>query len=150
MRYLAAVVLVVVAGACAKSSTTTSTTSAAPSGLPASAAPSASAMASTTVHTADSSLGKILVDSSGKTLYHFDKDSPTTIACTGSCADTWPPLLATGTPTGAEALGLIKRPEGTNQVTYKGMPVYRYAGDAKAGDTNGDGIGGVWHATKVS
>jgi predicted lipoprotein with Yx(FWY)xxD motif len=105
------------------------------------------------VHVAtDAKMGQILVDKTGLTLYHFDKDKPGAIACTGACTSTWPPVLLTGgsQPTGVDGLGTAPRPDGTTQVTYKGMPVYRYKGDSKAGDTNGDGIAGLWHVTKVS
>jgi predicted lipoprotein with Yx(FWY)xxD motif len=46
-------------------------------------------------------------------------------------------------------LGTRHRPEGSTQVTYKNRPLYRYSGDTKAGDTNGDGVGGIWHVAKV-
>jgi len=149
MRKCLLVLLVVVAaGGCSKSSTTTTTE---PS---ASAAPSASAMATTgSVHTAtDAKLGKILVDANGRTLYVFDKDTAGTIACTDPCTGTWPPLTVTGAQASPSmsGLGTVKRPDGSTQVTYKSRPLYRYSGDTKAGDTNGDGVGGLWHAAKVS
>lgn len=97
----------------------------------------------------DAKLGQILVDGSGRTLYHFTKDTGTTIACTGTCATTWPPVLAPpdGLPTTGPAggtLGTVARPDGGTQVTYNGATLYLYSGDSKPGDTNGQGIGGVW------
>jgi predicted lipoprotein with Yx(FWY)xxD motif len=97
-------------------------------------------------------LGKTLVDSQGRTVYLFTADSGTTSACTGACATAWPPLMATGTPTvghGAKAklIGTTTRSDGGQQVTYKGHPLYHFAQDQKAGDTNGEGItafGGSW------
>jgi predicted lipoprotein with Yx(FWY)xxD motif len=109
-------------------------------------------MAKTTVHVADNAkFGKILVDADGRTLYHFDKDKNGKVACTGSCATTWPPLLvAKGTkPSGTTGLGTVQRPDGTTQVTYHGEPLYRYSGDSKAGDTRGDGVAGLWHVVKA-
>ena len=107
-----------------------------------------------TVGVANSGLGKILVDSQGRTLYLFEKDSRTTSACTGACTGDWPPLQANGKPTagdGATAswLGTSARRDGKPQVTYNGHPLYRYQGDQKPGDTNGQGVtafGAAWFA----
>ena len=77
--------------------------------------------------------------------------------CTGSCASVWPPLLTTkkaklkaGPAIRAAKLGRIKRPDGRYQVTYFGFPLYRYAGDSKAGETKGEGLGGIWFAVKTN
>jgi len=107
-----------------------------------------------TVGVANSGLGKILVDSQGRTLYLFKKDAGTKSACFGACAGAWPPLRATGKPvvgSGARAsvVGTTTRSDGKPQVTYNGHPLYLYAGDQKAGDTNGQGItdfGAAWYA----
>jgi predicted lipoprotein with Yx(FWY)xxD motif len=106
------------------------------------------------VRVANSRLGKILVDSQGRTLYLFQKDSGKKSACTGPCAGAWPPLRANGKPTvgsGAKAslIGTIARSDGGPQVTYNGHPLYRFVKDTKAGDTNGEGktaFGGRWFA----
>ena len=103
--------------------------------------------------------GTFLTDSGGKTLYVFDRDSTPTSGCTGRCATTWPPLVApegTGNalpaPAGATGeLTVAPRPDGAGaQVVWNGKPLYRYSGDAKPGDTTGDGIGGTWHVAKLS
>ena len=120
----------------------------------ASAAPKTANGQPATVGVADSDLGKILVNSEGHTLYLFQKDSGTESACTGACAASWPPLRATGMPTvgsGASAslVGTTTRSDGNPQVTYNGHPLYLYAGDNEAGDTNGQGstaFGGGWFA----
>ena len=99
-------------------------------------------------------LGKILVDSTGRTLYLFQKDTGTKSACTGGCAAAWPPLRASGKPTvgtGATAsdVGTTARSDGKPQVTYNGHPLYTFAKDKKPGDTNGQGVtafGGSWFA----
>ena len=99
-------------------------------------------------------LGKILVDSKGRTLYLFTKDSGTKSACVGMCATPWPPLLAHGTPkagSGAKAslLGTTPRSGGASQVTYNGHPLYTFIKDTSRGDTNGEGVsafGGSWFA----
>jgi predicted lipoprotein with Yx(FWY)xxD motif len=102
----------------------------------------------------NSNLGKILVDSQGRTLYLFKKDSGTKSACSGACATAWPPLRTSGKPTvgsGAKAsmVGTSTRSDGKPQVTYNGHPLYLYQGDSKAGDANGQGLtafGGGWFA----
>lgn len=96
-----------------------------------------------------SSLGSILVDSKGMTLYLFIKDTPNTSNCYGNCATLWPPLLTTGTPTAgsgvdATLLGTTTRTDGTTQVTYNGWPLYYYASDKAAGDTTGENVNSVW------
>lgn len=97
---------------------------------------------------ADTSLGKVLVDGKGLTLYMFTADSKDTSTCYDSCAANWPPLLGTAVPgTGLDAslFGATKRTDGTSQVTFNGMPLYLFAGDAAAGDVNGQGVGGKWY-----
>jgi predicted lipoprotein with Yx(FWY)xxD motif len=104
--------------------------------------------------TATSDLGKVIVDAEGMTMYDFHKDKGTTSACYGACAEAWPPLLTKGMPTasgGAEAslLGVTKRKDGTEQVTYNGHPLYGFVEDKKPGETNGndvDAFGAQWYA----
>lgn len=94
-------------------------------------------------------LGQILVNSSGMTLYAFTKDKGGTSACYGVCAKIWPALTVTGTPTLAPGLtgtvGVSKRTDGSEQVTYNGMPVYTFSGDKAAGQTNGQGFKNLWY-----
>jgi predicted lipoprotein with Yx(FWY)xxD motif len=107
-----------------------------------------------TVRVAKSSLGSILVNSSGRTLYLFKADVGTTSACSGACATAWPPLLATGKPTAgsgltASKLGTTMRSDGSQQVTYNGHPLYLFVKDTKAGQTTGQGVtafGAAWFA----
>ena len=96
--------------------------------------------------------GTIVVDTAGKALYTWDRDTGPVSTCTGNCAVTWPPLLLPaggGTPipnTGVTGkLGASPRPDGGSQVTWNDKPLYRYAGDANPGDVTGDGVGGTWH-----
>jgi predicted lipoprotein with Yx(FWY)xxD motif len=96
---------------------------------------------------------KILVDSGGFTLYHRTSEKRGSITCTGACRRTWPPLLVAGSGkpvpgaglSGAK-LGAIKRPDGGDQVTYNGYALYRFSGDKRAGQTNGQGVGSQWYA----
>ena len=105
-----------------------------------------------TVKTANSSLGEILTDGDGMTLYTFASDSVNKSACTGACAKNWPPLLVTDhiiQPAGiAGTFGILLRDDSTVQVTYNGMPLYRYAADHAPGDTNGEGVIGKWHVAR--
>jgi predicted lipoprotein with Yx(FWY)xxD motif len=100
-------------------------------------------------------LGTILVTGQGMTLYHLSGESAGKFICTTSaCMGVWHPLTvpAGTTPTGLASLGTVKRPEGTMQVTYKGSPLYTFAQDTKAGETNGQGIKdvGTWSAATTS
>ena len=97
-------------------------------------------------------LGNILTDSDGRTLYRFTRDTVNvSSACYGQCATNWPPLLiADGTPVAGEGvdgnlLGVLTRTDGTHQVMYNGMPLYHYGKDVKPGDTNGQAVGNVWY-----
>jgi predicted lipoprotein with Yx(FWY)xxD motif len=104
--------------------------------------------------TAKTSLGRILVNSSGHTLYLFGKDKNGKSSCSGMCASFWPPLITTGKPragTGAKAslLGTTKRADGRLQVTYNHHPLYMFKKDTKKGQTNGEGLsafGATWYA----
>ena len=103
----------------------------------------------TEVQSEDSALGTILVDSKGNTLYVFMNDTGDTSTCTGDCAATWPALIATGeVKAGGGVTGSLlstsARDDGTTQVTYNGHPLYHFAGDQAPGDTNGEGVGGIW------
>src|SRR5215472_11549385 len=104
------------------------------------------------VAAANSTLGRILVDKHGRTLYLFASDKKGKSACSGACATYWPPLIASGKPhavAGAKAslLGTVRRADGRRQVTYRHHPLYRYVGDAGKGQTSGQGLtdfGGAW------
>ncbi|MFD0265450.1 SCO0930 family lipoprotein [Streptomyces sp. NPDC127106] len=97
-------------------------------------------------------VGSVVTDSAGVTLYRFDKDTPQPpkSTCDGDCATAWPPVPAddASASSGIEAglLGAVTRSDGTKQLTLAGWPVYRYAKDTKAGEANGEGVGGTWHA----
>ncbi len=90
----------------------------------------------------------LLVDATGRTLYTFDNDSDSKSDCSGGCAVAWPPALATAETPWNSDFSIIVREDGSNQWALKGMPLYRFSGDAKPGDVNGDDLGGVWHAIR--
>ncbi|MCC9307231.1 hypothetical protein LN042_08970 [Kitasatospora sp. RB6PN24] len=155
---LAASGVAVLAFATACGSSGHSSTMPSPSG-PSSTAPMtpAPSQSATTVKVTDNgSLGRILTDSNGFTLYRFDTDTnnPPTSNCSTGCIETWPAATVTGRPTAtgvdASQLSTITRPDGTKQLTFHGWPLYRYSGDSKAGQTNGQGIGGTWWAVTPS
>ncbi|MFA6096050.1 MAG: hypothetical protein WC788_00300 [Candidatus Paceibacterota bacterium] len=100
-------------------------------------------------------LGDIFTDGNGMTLYTYSKDTKDVSACYGGCAVNWPPLLVSASPKIgsnliASKFGVTTRTDGGKQVTFEGMPLYYYIQDKKAGDTNGQGVGGVWSVYKVA
>ena len=107
-----------------------------------------------TVKTASvGTLGKVVVSASGRTLYHYTDETKGKVDCTGGCAKLWPPLLVkagakpvAGPGVATAKLGVVKRPDGKLQVTYGGFGLYLYAGDKKAGDTNGEELENSWFA----
>lgn len=105
-----------------------------------------------TVHTATSAaevLTNIRSDKEGFSLYYFDVDPVGEAACYGlngdACINAWPPLLADGGAKPSSLLSVLELENGETQWAYKGKPLYFFAGDTEAGQTNGDGIGTVWH-----
>ena len=110
-----------------------------------------------TVSLRKTKLGLMLVNSRGHTLYLFAKDRNGKSACSASCARFWPPLLSQGKPTAgrgvkASLLGRTRRDNGSLQVTYNRHPLYTYALDKRAGETNGQGsfaFGAKWYAVSA-
>jgi predicted lipoprotein with Yx(FWY)xxD motif len=121
-------------------------------GTPSSAATRTSSIKAT-VALKKTALGKVLVDTRGRTLYLFLKVSNRQSRCAGSCAKFWPPLVSTGKPRAssgvrASLLALIARQGGSHQVTYAGHPLYTFVADSKPGQTNGEGLtnfGAAWY-----
>lgn len=100
----------------------------------------------------NATLGKILVDQDGRTLYFFTKDINGNSTCLDGCISSWPAFfmedIQTASGLNAADFGTITREDGQKQTIYKGWPLYYYAGDSQAGDTNGEGIGEVWFVAK--
>ena len=98
-------------------------------------------------------IGRYLVDEKGMTIYYFANDPAKTSTCFEGCAATWPPFHAEwiDIPVGMASNDFdeIGRVDGLYQTTYKGMPLYRYSGDRNPGDTNGEGIDGMWFAVRL-
>jgi predicted lipoprotein with Yx(FWY)xxD motif len=139
-------VLVMVVSACG-STTSTGSTPSAPTATPTTASTSTVQTAQATVNGKTTT---ILTDTQGKTLYYFTPDTAAKVACTAACAQTWPPLLFTGsgTPTSSTSLpGTLSTLSDTNgtQVEYGGYLLYTYSGDTAAGQTKGEGLFGKWY-----
>jgi predicted lipoprotein with Yx(FWY)xxD motif len=106
--------------------------------------------------TAQTPLGTVVVDKSGRTVYAFDQDTPGSgkSSCTGTCASLWPAVTTSssspsmGSLTGTVAT--IPAAGGKQQLTLDGHPLYTYSGDSKAGQVNGEGIMGIWWAVSPS
>ncbi|HTX13328.1 MAG TPA: hypothetical protein VME22_32220 [Solirubrobacteraceae bacterium] len=144
--------------ACGSSSSSSSATSSA-----AAPTPAAAATTSSTASTAAAGSGAVigtakahghtyLTGKSGHAIYLWVADKGSTSSCSGACAQAWPPVTTTGTPTAgsgvtASMLGMTKRSDGTEQVTYDGHPLYYFVGDTSASSTAGqgsDGFGAKW------
>ena len=102
------------------------------------------------ISVASSSLGQILVDGQGLSLYLVSSG-----VCTGSCAGIWPPVpyddvAGLGDGIDASLLGQTEREDGFLQATYNGHPLYRYSGDSAPGDVNGQGVNDVWFAVDAT
>ena len=118
---------------------------------PASEAPSAGA-AVTELAVADSALGQIITDGAGMVLYGFTPDEAGTPTCYDQCAAAWPAVVGgdtTGITVGAgmdaTKLSTVERTDGIRQLKYGTWPLYYFANDAAAGDTNGQGLNEVWY-----
>jgi predicted lipoprotein with Yx(FWY)xxD motif len=147
-RYLAAVAAIgaVSLAACGSGGSSSSNAAAIPT------APVATiTRAGVAVNSGNTSLGAVLTSPSGLTMYGLMNDTKTHSTCTGACAMTWPPVLVGKGWTAAPGLdrsefSTIVRADGTRQLVAGNWPLYTYSGDARPGDVNGEGAGGVWFA----
>ena len=163
----------IVVGACSAAATPTPATPAptvaptvaptpAPTAVPATSAPAGTPAASPSAASGDTytltvvngaaTLGKYMTGEDSKTLYTFKNDTvgDGKSSCSGACADNWPPMILEGSEKAVGGDGVsgtiatITRDDGKKQVTYNGAPLYYFAGDTKAGDTNGQGLNAKW------
>ena len=105
----------------------------------------ASSSSGPTVISSSTSLGRVVMDGKGRTLYLFTKDTGKQSNCSGACASNWPPYTAASKPAAgsgvsASAISLVKRSDGAKQVTLDGHPLYYFTGDQSAGQQNGQGV----------
>lgn len=144
---IALAMLVAACGGGADTTTVAPVATAAPT--PTTAAPATS----TDLEVADTALGEILVDGSGRTLYLFVPDAQGDSTCYDECEQNWPPL--TGEPAAGEGIdatliGSTTRTDGAVQATFNGWPLYYFGGDAATGDTNGQGLNDVWYVVSTA
>ncbi|MFF3124548.1 hypothetical protein ACFVRD_19830 [Streptomyces sp. NPDC057908] len=107
---------------------------------------------------ASSPLGTILVDGKGRTLYPWEADTTSRSTCSGECAKEWPPVIVSGEPAAGKGVkaglpGTTERSDGSREVTHNGHPLYYFADDKKAGDTNGQKVndsGAEWYVLDTS
>jgi predicted lipoprotein with Yx(FWY)xxD motif len=143
----AAVALIALAGCSAGTGTSTSSSGGGSSSASTSGSASAAAL-----KTGDTSLGTVVVDGKGLTVYVFDKDTQNSgkSSCSGACAAQWPAVEADSAKpdvTGVTGtVGTITGVDGGKQLTLDGWPLYTFAGDSSAGDVTGQGVGGIWWA----
>jgi predicted lipoprotein with Yx(FWY)xxD motif len=100
---------------------------------------------------ASTSIGDVLVDAEGLTLYAYANDTAGTPTCTDACANAWPPATVDGEPVVGDGIddgvvATVGGAGGSTQLTAGGHPLYRYTGDAASGDTSGHGLAEVWSA----
>ena len=148
-----AVLGVVGLSACSTYTTKSSAAPPAPAATTAPAQAPAAAGATRLVAAQVGTLGTVVTDGKGFTLYRFEKDSnsPARSNCDGTCATQWPPVLvsdATIAVSGVDRslVGTVTRKDGSRQVTINSWPVYRYAKDGAPGEAKGQGVGGSWFA----
>lgn len=95
----------------------------------------------------------VLVDAQGMSLYIFTPDQPDVSNCKGNCLKAWPAVALTPEEVekvkDSKTFGFITRADGQKQLTVDRRPLYYYAGDEKAGDRTGQGVGGVWFLIKA-
>ncbi|MBK5332705.1 MAG: hypothetical protein JJD93_12085 [Ilumatobacteraceae bacterium] len=146
----ALIALTACAGSEAAKSAAPTVAAVAPTAAPTTTVPAAPATGTTVVVKAgSSSLGQILVDATGNSLYAFTNDTAAQSTCTGTCADAWPPVIVDPSWTVAPGVdsgvfSTIIRADGSEQLVAGKFPLYRFSGDARPGDVNGQGSGGVW------
>ncbi len=114
--------------------------------------PVGASTSSPTVQSRSTPTGAILTNAAGRTLYVFVDDLLTkdASACTGDCANDWPPALAPRTVVVGRGVtgkvGTVTRTDGRRQLTMDGRPLYTFSGDRKPGDLRGNGVGNRWWA----
>ena len=94
----------------------------------------------------NTSIGDVLADGYGMTLYIWDDDSPGVSNCTGGCAANWPPFYSDPGAAAGGDYSLVRREEGSLMCAYKSMPLYLFVRDTSPGQVSGDG--GSWHAAR--
>jgi len=151
LRGVGTILFLFILAGCASSTSGSPYASGAAGASPQAAAPAAPGEAS--VKVAQLSIGNVLVNANGMTLYILTSDPDGQSTCSGGCAAAWPPDTVSGAPAAGQGvdsslLGTFTRADGSQQVTYAGHPLYTYRADSSPGNVNGQGItsfGGTWY-----
>ncbi len=99
--------------------------------------------------TMDTSVGTVLADEQGFTLYTYKNDPMGKSECDGRCARKWPPVMVTGKmPAAGSDLTVISRNDGKQQLAWRGRPLYRWEKDKEPGQTTGHNLGEVWFVAR--
>ena len=96
------------------------------------------------VHSRSSSGQVFMMYQNHMSLYTYEHDDMGVSNCYGECAVTWPPALLPAETVLGDNYSLVERSDGAMQAAFKGQPLYLSVLDKNVGETNGDGIGGVW------
>ncbi len=150
--FAAVIGVVLTVAACGSSSSKSNSSSAPAPAASSTSTPSSTQASSLMITTTKGAAGTYLVGTSGRALYLWVADSGGKSACSGACAGVWPPVTTTGKPAvaggvSAADVGTISRSDGAKQVTYKGHPLYYFAGDPTSGTVKGQGsnsFGAKW------
>ncbi|MGC8487909.1 MAG: COG4315 family predicted lipoprotein [Clostridia bacterium] len=146
-RILGGAVVALLMGLVVGCGTAAPTGASSPSNAPAASSSANTAPVTTATVTVGGKSETVLTNASGYTLYYYDKDTPTSSACTGSCAGIWPAVTTSASklssPSGLGPFSVLKDANGS-QVEYKGHPLYTYTGDTAPGQANGQGKFGLW------
>ncbi len=116
--------------------------------LSAFAAPILAGEMPSSVKTGQSTLGPVLTDLKGMTLYYFDPDPAGKSVCNGKCVQNWPPIMAEGNSAADGDFTIVVRDDGGKQWAHRGKPLYGWVKDKKPGDTTGHRIGDKWTAAQ--
>ncbi|WP_311043808.1 MULTISPECIES: hypothetical protein [unclassified Rhizobium] len=107
-----------------------------------------SALAAQPAKMVETKMGKVLATEKGVVLYTFDKDTKGQSNCDRDCLKKWPAFHAGAKAKAEGEWSLVKAADGKEMWAYEGKPLYTFVEDKKAGEANGDGVGGVWHVAK--
>ena len=99
--------------------------------------------------TMETSVGTVIADTKGFTLYTYKNDPTGRSECVDRCARKWPPVMADDAmPAPGSELSVIKRKDGKQQLAWRGQPLYRWEKDKEPGQATGHNLGEVWFVAR--